>query len=231
MAEKRKIKGFSNFLNNPVDFTLVITVLLLLTMGLIMVLSASSPTSLQKYENSYYFFIRQLIFAVLGIFGMYFVSKIDYRIYQKFYKPAWCLSVLLLFAVLLVGHESHNAKRWIYITSTLTFQPSEIVKFLMIIYYAGILVKNRNELGYFWKGIVKHLACLVPIILLLLLEPHVSTSMVIIIVVCVMMIVAGCKFWQFFLSGLTVAGVGGVFATILYFVSEAFKKRFQYVVS
>ena len=69
-----------------------------------------------------------------------------------------------------------------------------------------------------------------PIILLLLLEPHVSTSMVIIIVVCVMMIVAGCKFWQFFLSGLTVAGVGGVFATILYFVSEAFKKRFQYVV-
>ncbi len=230
MAEKRKIKGFSNFLNNPVDFTLVITVLLLLTMGLIMVLSASSPTSLQKYENSYYFFIRQLIFAVLGIFGMYFVSKIDYRIYQKFYKPAWCLSVLLLFAVLLVGHESHNAKRWIYITSTLTFQPSEIVKFLMIIYYAGILVKNRNELGYFWKGIVKHLACLVPIILLLLLEPHVSTSMVIIIVVCVMMIVAGCKFWQFFLSGLTVAGVGGVFATILYFVSEAFKKRFQYVV-
>ena len=230
MAEKRKIKGFSNFLNNPVDFTLVITVLLLLTMGLIMVLSASSPTSLQKYENSYYFFIRQLIIAVLGIFGMYFVSKIDYRIYQKFYKPAWWLSVLLLVAVLLVGHESHNAKRWIYITSTLTFQPSEIVKFLMIIYYAGILVKNRNELGYFWKGIVKHLACLVPIILLLLLEPHVSTSMVIIIVVCVMMIVAGCKFWQFLLSGLTVAGVGGVFVTVLYFVSEAFKKRFQYVV-
>ena len=231
MAEKRKIKGFSNFLNNPVDFTLVITVLLLLTMGLIMVLSASSPTSLQKYENSYYFFIRLLIFAVLGIFGMYFVSKIDYRIYQKFYKPAWCLSVLLLFAVLLVGHESHNAKRWIYITSTLTFQPSEIVKFLMIIYYAGILVKNRNELGYFWKGIVKHLACLVPIILLLLLEPHVSTSMVIIITCCIMMIMAGCKFWQFIVSALVAGSAAGGVATILYLASEWFRNKFQYIVN
>ena len=48
MAKKKKVEGFSSFLNNSVDFTLVITVLLLLTMGLIMVLSASSPTSLQK---------------------------------------------------------------------------------------------------------------------------------------------------------------------------------------
>ena len=86
MAKKKnKMAGFSSFLNNPVDFTLVITVLLLLSLGLVMVLSASSPTSLQKYDNSYYFFIRQLVFAVLGLIGMYFVSRVDYRIYQKFY--------------------------------------------------------------------------------------------------------------------------------------------------
>ena len=231
MAQKRKIKGFSKFLNNPVDFTLVITVLLLLSIGLVMVLSASSPTSLQEYGNSYKYFVRQLIFAILGLIGMYFVSKIDYRIYQKFYKQAWWVSVALLVAVLVVGSESHGAKRWIYITKTLSFQPSEIVKFLMIVFYAGILVKNRNELGKFWKGLVKHVLCLVPIIALLILEPHVSTSMVIIITCCVMIIMAGCKFLQFVATGIVAAGGIGSIATILYFISDKFQEKFQYIVT
>ena len=165
MAKKKnKMEGFSKFLNNSVDFTLVITVLLLLSLGLVMVLSASSPTALQKYDKSYYFFVRQLIFAVLGLFGMYFISKIDYRIYQKFYKHAWILSIILLISVFAFGSDSHGAKRWIYITKSLSFQPSEIVKFLIIIFYGGILVKDRDDLGKFWKGLVKHILFLVPII-------------------------------------------------------------------
>ena len=230
MEEKRKIKGFSSFLNNPVDFTLVITVLLLLSLGLVMVLSASSPTSLQEYGNSYKYFLRQLIFAILGLIGMYFVSKIDYRIYQKFYKQAWWLSVVLLITVLVIGTESHGAKRWIDLGFT-TFQPSEIVKFLMIVFYAGILVKNRNDLGKFKKGLVKHLICLVPIIGLLILEPHISTSMVIIITCCVMIIMAGCKFWQFIAAGLTAGSAIGAVATILYFISDKFQEKFQYIVT
>ena len=231
MAKKKnKMAGFSKFLNNSVDFTLVITVLLLLSLGLVMVLSASSPTALQKYDKSYYFFIRQLIFAVLGIFGMYFVSKIDYRIYQKFYKHAWILSAILLVLVLVIGTDSHGAKRWIGL-GFITFQPSELVKFLMIIFYGGILVKDRDELGKFWKGLVKHVLFLAPIIGLLLLEPHVSTSMVIIITCCIMMIMAGCKFWQFLMSGVIAVGGIGSIATVLYAASDAFKKQFQYIVT
>ena len=231
MAKKKnKMEGFSSFLNNPVDFTLVITVLLLLSLGLVMVLSASSPTSLQKYDNSYYFFIRQLIFAALGLIGMYFVSRIDYRIYQKFYKQAWWLSIILLVVVLIFGTDSHGAKRWIDL-KIITFQPSEIVKFLMIIFYSGILVKNRNELGKFGKGLVKHVLFLAPIIGLLLLEPHVSTSMVIIITCCIMMIMAGCKFWQFAATGLVGICAGGGIATVLYLASEWFINKFQYIVT
>ena len=163
MAKKNKLKGFSSYLNNPVDFTLVITVLLLLSIGLVMILSASSPTSLQKYGNSYEYFVKQLFFAILGLIGMYFVSKIDYRIYQRFYKQAWWLSAILLLAVLVFGFEAKGAKRWINLGFT-TFQPSELVKFLMIVFYAGILVKNRHELGKFWKGLAKHVLFLVPII-------------------------------------------------------------------
>ena len=230
MAQKGKGKGFSAFLNNPVDFTLVITVLLLLSLGLVMVLSASSPKSLQTYSNSYHFFIRQLGFAVLGLFGMYFVSKIDYRIYQKFYKQAWWLSIILLVAVLIFGSDSHGAKRWIDL-GIFTFQPSEIVKILMIIFYAGILVKNRDDLGKFGKGLVKHVLFLVPIIALLILEPHISTSMVIIFTCCVMLIMAGCKFWQFLATGAVLTGGIGSIATVLYFVSDKFQEKFQYIVT
>ena len=232
MAKKKnKMEGFSKFLNNSVDFTLVITVLLLLSLGLVMVLSASSPTALQKYDKSYYFFVRQLIFAVLGLFGMYFISKIDYRIYQKFYKHAWILSIILLISVFAFGSDSHGAKRWIYITKSLSFQPSEIVKFLIIIFYGGILVKDREDLGKFWKGLVKHILFLVPIIALLLLEPHVSTSMVIIITCCIMMIMAGCKFWQFLVSGIVAVGGIGSIATVLYMASAKFQEKFQYIVT
>lgn len=230
MAKKKNLKGFSSFLNNSVDFTLVITVLLLLSLGLVMVLSASSPKSFQEYGKSYKYFVRQLGFAILGLVGMYFVSKIDYRIYQRFYKQAWWLSVALLVAVLVFGSENKGAKRWIDLGFT-TFQPSEIVKFLMIVFYAGILVKNRDELGKFWKGLVKHVLLLVPIIFLLILEPHISTSMVIIITCCVMILVAGCKFWQFFVSGVVAVGGIGSLATVLYFISDTFKEKFQYAIT
>ena len=214
MAKKKKGKSFSSFLNNPVDYTLVITVLLLLAIGLVMVLSASSPTALSESGNSYKYFVRQLIFGVLGIVFMCIISKIDYRFYQKFYKHAWWISLILLVLVLLVGREVNNAKRWIYVTDSLSVQPSEIVKFLMIIFYAGILVKNKDQLSLYGKGFLKHVCLLAPIIATLLLEPHFSASIVIIGICSVMMIMAGCKFWHFLVTGVTV-GIPGIIGLIL----------------
>lgn len=209
MSKKKKEKSFSSFLNNPIDFTLLITILLLLGIGLVMVLSASSPSALAKSGNSYAYFSKQLIFAILGLIAMVFISKIDYRFYQKFYKYAWWISLLLLLAVILVGKSVNGSKRWIYITETLSFQPSELVKFLMIIFYAGILVKNRDELQLYGKGLIKHMLFLAPIIVLLLLQPHLSASVVIVGIVCIMMIVAGCKFKHFLFTGLGV-GIPGL---------------------
>ena len=194
---KKKNKKFSSFLDNPIDYTLLITVLLLLTLGLIMVLSASSPIALKSESgNSYSYFIKQSLFAILGLGAMGMISKIDYRFYKKFYKVAYIVSIILLIAVLIFGKTINNAKRWIYITDALSFQPSEIVKFCMIIFYAGILTRDREELKYFFKGWIKHILWLVPILVLLLLEPHMSVSMVIIGIVGIMMILSGCKIWQ-----------------------------------
>ena len=207
------------------DFTLLITILLLLSMGLIMVLSASSPSALAESGNSYSYFSKQLLFAILGIIAMLFISKIDYRFYQKFYKHSWWIALILLALVLVAGKTVNGAKRWIYVTETLSFQPSELVKLLMIIFYAGILVKNRDELGSYGKGFIKHICLLAPIIGLLLLEPHFSASIVIIGICSVMMIMAGCKFWHFVATG----GIAGIPAMILLIIKEPY--RLQRVVT
>ena len=215
MAKKRKnVKTFSSFLKNPVDYTLVITILILLAIGLVMVLSASSPTALSESGNSYKYFTKQLLFAGVGIAAMCVISKIDYRFYQKLYKQAWWISLILLVLVMAIGREVNEAKRWIYITESLSFQPSEIVKFLMIVFYAGILVKNKNELNKYFKGFLKHLCLLAPIIGLLLLQPHFSASVVIVGVCSTMMIVAGCRLWHFIITAVTV-GIPGIIGLII----------------
>ena len=194
----------SVFLSNPIDYTLLITVLLLLSMGLIMVLSASSPTALSEGRSSYAYFIRQALFAGIGIVAMIVISKIDYRIYKKFYLLAYIASVLLLLAVMVIGKEANGAKRWIYITKSLSFQPSEFVKLFMIIFYATVLTKNRDSLKDFFNGWVKHLIMLVPIIGLLIIEPHLSASIVIIGICMIMMFLAGCKLWQIIVPGVVI---------------------------
>ena len=75
--------------NKPFDFILFIVVLVLLGMGITMVLSASSPMSLSTTSSSYTFVYKQAIAAVLGITVMLIISKIDYKIYAKFYKIIW----------------------------------------------------------------------------------------------------------------------------------------------
>lgn len=200
---KKTNKKKVSFFNNPLDYTLLITILLLLSLGLIMVLSASSPTSLAESGTSYTYFIKQAIFAIAGLFAMGIISKINYRVYKSFYKFVYVLSIILLALVLVIGTSSNGAKRWIYIGGQ-SFQPSEFVKLFIIIFYAGLLTKDREELPKFWKGLVKHILWIAPIACLLLLEPHMSATLVISGICLVMMIVAGCKFSQLFMSGLII---------------------------
>ena len=200
---KKKEKKFSAFANKPFDFILCITILLLLALGIIMVLSASSPSSLAESGNSYAYVAKQAGFGMLGIVAMLVISKIDYRFYKKYYKIAYIVAIVLLILVLIpgVGKKINGARRWMNIGTS--FQPSEAVKILLIGFYAGMLSKNKDKLGKFGEGFLYHLILLGPIILLLLLEPHLSASIVIIGIVSIMMIIAGCKFKHFISSGLT----------------------------
>lgn len=209
---------------NNVDFTIVVTLLLLLSLGIIMVLSASSPTALAEDGNSYSYVYKQLVFAAVGLFGMFITSKIDYRIYQKMYKLIYLFIVLLLLAVPLVGYEVAGAKRWINIFGITSFQPSEVAKIGLILFFAAYLVKYRDTLTKWWdnkthkypSGLFVALFWLgIPAAILLFFQTHLSATLVIVAVLSIMMLVAGAKFRHFIILAIIGGTLGGTFLYIL----------------
>ena len=107
------------------DFILFITVLILLALGITMVLSASSPSSLATTGSSYTYVLKQLLSAAIGIIAMIVLSKIDYRIYAKFHKIAYFTSIFVLLLVLVpgLGRTVNGARRWINLPIVSSFQP------------------------------------------------------------------------------------------------------------
>lgn len=207
--QKSKGKKFSRFMNNKMDFILLLTVLVLLALGVIMVLSASAPYSLSVTGESYTFFIKQFGCAILGIAIMLFLSKVDYRFYKKFYWFAYVFSVVILLLVLVpkLGIEVKGARRWIKLPLLGQFQPSEITKIGLIIFYAGYLSDHKDDLKDFWRGFVKSAIFLAPpIAILYFIQNHLSVSLVILTVSSVMMLMAGCRILHFLAGGAVLAG-------------------------
>lgn len=138
-----KVKKVSKFVNNQFDFLLCITILLLLALGIIMVLSASAPSALASENDSYAFVKKQAGFAVLGITLMFIISKIDYRFYKKYYWMIYFVSwaILLLVVVPGIGRSVKGATRWINLGFG-QFQPSEITKIGLIIFYARVFIRS-----------------------------------------------------------------------------------------
>lgn len=197
-------KTVPNFINNQFDFILFVIIIILLSLGIVMVLSASAPSAIAESGNSYSYVIQQLKAAILGIILMLIISKIDYRLYKKFYKAIYCISVLILLLVLIpgLGLSSNGATRWIDL-KFIQFQPSELTKIGLIVFYAGYLADHKSELKSFWKGFVKPLIYILPpIAILYFVQNHLSASVVIGAVTCVMMIMAGCRLLYFVIAGL-----------------------------
>ena len=201
------------------DFVLFVTVLVMLGFGLIMVLSASSPLAISKGGDGYSFVRTQALSAIVGIIAMLFISKIDYRKWAKYYKLMYIGSILILLAVLIptVGYEANGAVRWIDLKFT-TFQPSELVKIAMIIFFAKYLTDHKRDLHTFLKGFVYPLLWIVPIVaILLFVQSHLSASIIICMIVVILMLMAGTKMRYFVTLGTPAVGIGAI---ALYFLAE-----------
>lgn len=220
MSAKAK-KTTTKFINQPFDFLICIVVFILLALGIVMVLSASAPSALAEGESSYLYAGKQLFFAILGLIAMFIISKIDYRLYKKFYWPIYFLSCAILLLVLIpkIGVEAGGAKRWVAFPGLGQFQPSEFTKIGLIIFYAGYLADHKNEMKDLWKGFVRPLCFLLPpIAILYLVQNHLSASLIVAMITCVMMIVAGARLLHFAVAG--AVGGAGIGAYLLYKINS-----------
>lgn len=110
MRESRTKNVIKNFSKEPIDFVLLAIVFAMLALGIVMVLSASSPTSLAETGSSYDYVKTQALSAILGIIAMFIMSKIDYRIFKKFDKFIYISVIILLFSVALIGSSEGRSK-------------------------------------------------------------------------------------------------------------------------
>lgn len=209
-TKKKQIKQ----IEKPFDFILFVTVLILLAMGIVMVLSASSPQALAESGNSYAYVSRQAVFAVLGIGLMLVISKIDYHRYESFARIAYFGSIIVLALVPLLGSSAKGATRWLEI-GPIRFQPSEVAKIALIIFYASWLTQNKDKLKELGNGFLKPFLLLAPIaIILVIFQDHLSVTIIIILVVSIMMLMAGTKMKYFVTLGSigAIGGAGALFA-------------------
>ncbi|MCH5185999.1 MAG: putative lipid II flippase FtsW [Oscillospiraceae bacterium] len=191
-----KSGGIIRFVNGDIDYTFLAIVIVMLSFGLIMILSASAPTARTKFDNPYYLFTKQLATSLIGIAAMIFMSKVDYNIFKKFTNAAVVFSTVLLIAVLIpgIGTLYNGARRWIEI-GPIQIQPSEFMKLSIIMYIAKLSDNNPDSLTKM-SGIFRCLFWIGLTVGLMSLETHMSGAVVIMSVGVLLMIVAGTPVYK-----------------------------------
>ena len=189
------------------DLPFLLLTLLLTGMGLAMLFSASFPFALYQYDDAYYIIKRQAVFAILGIAAMFVIARFNYQRWRGAAKLLLGLSFFLLTLVIIpgVGITVNRATRWLGIPGVLQFQPSEIAKLAVIVYFADSISKKREKMLDFREGIVPYAIILGAIAVLMLLEPHLSGTILIVCTGIMMMVVGGMQGW---LVGVGFGGVG-----------------------
>jgi len=195
------------------DITFLSIVLILLTIGLVMLFSASYVYSLEYYGSSYRFISRQLLFAVAGVIIMLVISKIPYHFWRKFAWPAYGVAILILTFLLAIPPmvKGMDVKRW-FVIGPINFQPSELAKFAIIVLFSSLIaanIKQIKKLGFiFFLVFILAIPCV-----LIVLEPHLSATVLVFCIGIVLLIVGGIP--KRYIFGGMGAGVGGVALLIL----------------
>ena len=177
---------------DAVDYPFLFLVLLLLTVGLTMLYSASYAQS--EYDTGYAistkYLQKQGACALIGLAAMFFFSRIPVRFWYRLAWPLYGVSIVLLLSVLVIGQEVNGAKRWINLAG-IQFQPSEVAKFTMILLFARLTRRYGQDAKRFRYGVLGFGMALMGILLPLALEKHLSAILLMGMVAVVMMFVAG----------------------------------------
>ena len=198
-------------------FRLVAYVVLLCIIG-VMVVGSAKPSVQNK----------QIIGIAGGLVVMLIVSLIDYGTILKFRRPIYLLAVVLLAVIFIpgVGDNTGGATRWIQVTSSFKFQPSEFCKILMIIFFAGFFMKYQDQLNT-WKTLLLSLILAGIPLLLIVKEPDLSTTIATTMIFITLLFVAGLSYK--IVAGVLALGVPvGIIGVVLIMKQALPLKPYQY---
>lgn len=199
---------------NQPDFILIIVTLALLSIGLIMVYSASAVWAAYKFDGDSFFFAkRQLLFAGVGVMGMFFIMNVDYWNWRNWSKVLILICFILLVAVLIpgIGLERNGSRSWIGV-GAFSIQPSEFTKLAMIAFLAKFLSENQKHITTIKKGLAPSLGIVFFAFGMIMLQPDLGTGTVMVGTCIVMIFVSGARVMHFVWMGLI--GVAGFVALV-----------------
>ena len=213
--KRRKLKIFGQevFNDGRFDIIYMVLVLVILTIGLVMLFSASYITAKYSSKSDYdaYFYIKkQLIFTVIGLLLMFFIARLNTGFIKLLTIPVAVISFILLVVVLIHPYEvagKEGIRRWLQLPLIGTFQPSDVAKLGLIMFYAWMLEKYRKKLEKKWWLQFLCFAILAVVCVLVLFEKHLSGTILMFIIGMCMLYLGGIDNRLFFaLLGVLVVG-------------------------
>ena len=206
------------------DLPFALLTLLLLGIGVVMVLSASFASAYYDLQGETghdpaYFFTRQAVFAAAGVGVMLLVSHIPMRTFHRFSGAVMAAAMACLAAVPFVGTVVNGARRWISLGFT-TFQPSEITKIAIILYFSALICKYKDRMRTFRFGILPFAAILLAVAALLILEPHFSATIIIFLIGAAMLFLGGARLGWFVGGGVLLAGGAAAAVLLVPYVAD-----------
>lgn len=210
---KYRPKFISSRLAPSFDKPLLFTVLTLVIFGVVMVANASVVDATRTFGDELFFAKRQFWRALGGLFLLFVFSRLPYNIWNKFALPLFGATLLLLVLVLVpgLGTSAGGARRWIDL-GVIDFQPAELAKFTLCIYFAHFFAKRT--------AILPFLAALVLVVGLVLAEPDLGTAAIITLFSAIIYFVSGANL-TYFLALLPLGLVGG----LGYILTSSYRKE------
>ena len=199
---------------------IALTVAVLNIVGIVMVLSASSVASLTDYGSPWHFFLRQLLWTLLGLAAFVVGIRLDYRKLRSFVRPLLVASVALLVVVLIPGVGVHvsGSRRWIG-AGVVNFQPSELAKLALLLYAADIASRRARHIGD-WRRVVRPVAVvLCGFCFLVMRQPDLGTALVLALITGTVLVAAGTR-----TRHLAAIGLGAVSAVTLLAVAAPYRR-------
>jgi cell division protein FtsW len=188
-------------------YALLLAVMALTAFGIVMVYSASSVRSYFSSSDPASQGLEQLVWAAIGLTGLFVASRIDFRHLRYLAIPAFVITTALLIAVLIpgIGSEINGSRRWIVIPAVGSLQPAEFAKLAVVLYLAHWLDRRGRAAGSFWNGLVPFAMLVAPGFVLIALEPDLGTA-------AVYVAAAGSVF---FMAGANIVHLAGIGAALV----------------